>query len=82
MSNPIPNHYHTAILQFKLHILESTIRTCREGVLAILQLIDFIDFYQVELAQQNFLGQQNQALSSVLTLRNSLVETLNHIYRM
>jgi hypothetical protein len=50
-------------------------------LLAVIELIDFIDYYQTELHQLGEFNTHNLALASILTLRNSLANALNSINR-
>jgi hypothetical protein len=81
MSLEIPNHYHLAIIRFRAHLLENLLSSTQQGLLAVIELIDFIDYYQTELHQLGEFNTHNLALASILTLRNSLANALNSINR-
>jgi hypothetical protein len=81
MSLEAPRYYQTAILRFRLHLLETLVTTAQQGVLAILDLLEFIDFYQETLFNQGQFGHRNLAINSVITLRNSIVDAINSINR-
>lgn len=79
MAQGFNNHYLEAILRFRLHMLENIATNTQQGVLAILQLLDFIDYYQSELNHLGVFGPQNEALISIITLRNTIVQSLNNV---
>ena len=81
MSLEIPNHYHLAIIRFRAHLLENLLSSTQQGLLAVIELIDFIDYYQTELNHLGEFNTLNLALASILTLRNSLANALNSINR-
>ncbi len=81
MEQGFNNYYLEAILRFRLHMLETIASNTSQGVTALLQLLDFIDYYQLELNQIGAFGPQNEALVSIVILRNTIVQSLNNVTR-
>lgn len=79
MEQGFNNYYLEAILRFRLHMLENIASTTGQGVIAILQLLDFIDYYQLELNHIGAFGPQSGVVISIITLRNTIVQSLNNV---
>ncbi|MEY2832901.1 MAG: hypothetical protein RLZZ574_2160 [Cyanobacteriota bacterium] len=82
MSREVPNYYQLANLRFRVSLLEAVIQSSQQGILALIDLFQFIEYYNQQLHSLGEFGTHNQAVSSIIAIRNSIVNSINNINRL